>query len=305
MQNSPPRFPPTIALGLAILTASTSSLFVRYAQQEAESLTIAALRMTFASFFLAPILLSRYRTEIAGYSQRMLLLSLGAGALLAIHFATWISSLEFISVASSVVLVQTSPLFVALLSALLIREKVSRSVALGLAIALAGSLVVGISDACVNLACADILHGDALKGDALALAGGFSGAGYIVIGRNLRSKVSLISYVGVVYGTAAVVLLAFMLLAGQSPFGLAPIAYLWMILLAIFPQLIAHSTYNWALRFVPATVVAVTLLGEPIAAAILARVLLDEVPPLARLFGAALTLAGIVLVSIKGQERPA
>jgi drug/metabolite transporter (DMT)-like permease len=235
----------------------------------------------------------------------MLLLSLGAGALLAIHFATWISSLEFISVASSVVLVQTSPLFVALLSALLIREKVSRSVALGLAIALAGSLVVGISDACVNLACADILHGDALKGDALALAGGISGAGYIVIGRNLRSKVSLISYVGVVYGTAAVVLLAFMLLAGQSPFGLAPIAYLWMILLAIFPQLIAHSTYNWALRFVPATVVAVTLLGEPIAAAILARVLLDEVPPLARLFGAALTLAGIVLVSIKGQERPA
>jgi drug/metabolite transporter (DMT)-like permease len=107
-----------------------------------------------------------------------------------------------------------------------------------------------------------------------------------------------------VYGSSALVLLVIMLLAGQSPFGLPPRAYLWIVLLAIFPQLIAHSTYNWALRFLPATVVAVTLMGEPIGAAILAGVLLEEIPPFVRLLGGALMLAGIVLVSIMGQDRP-
>jgi drug/metabolite transporter (DMT)-like permease len=304
MQNSTPRFPPTVALGLAIFAASTSSLFVRFAQEEVASLTIAALRLTFASLFLAPFLLTRQRAELASYSRYMILLSLGSGALLAIHFATWISSLEFTSVASSVVLVQTSPLFVALMSALLLREKISRPVFIGLGLALLGSLVVGLSDTCANFDCSDILKGKALKGDLLALVGGISGAGYIVIGRSLRRQISLVSYIGVVYSTAAVVLLALMLMAGQSPFGLSPTAYVWIILLAIFPQLIAHSTYNWALRFVPATVVAVTLLGEPIAAAYMARVFLDEVPSVVWLLGGALTLSGIALVSIKRKQHP-
>ncbi len=163
---------------------------------------------------------------------------------------------------------------------------------------------MGLSDTCANFDCSDILKGKALKGDLLALVGGISGAGYIVIGRSLRRQISLVSYIGVVYSTAAVVLLALMLMAGQSPFGLSPTAYVWIILLAIFPQLIAHSTYNWALRFVPATVVAVTLLGEPIAAAYMARVFLDEVPSVVWLLGGALTLSGIALVSIKRKQHP-
>jgi drug/metabolite transporter (DMT)-like permease len=307
MQNSRPNFPPTVALGFAILAASSSSLFIRFAQQDAASITIAALRLIFATLLLSPILLIKYRAGFKNYSRRTATLSMAAGLLLAIHFATWISSLEFTSVASSVVLVQTSPLFVALLSSISLKEGVNRAVALGLGIAFVGSLIVGLSDICAGFSCpslAELVEGEAIKGDILALLGGVAGAGYIVIGRSLRGKVPLMPYLGVVYGSSALVLLVIMLLAGQSPFGLPPRAYLWIVLLAIFPQLIAHSTYNWALRFLPATVVAVTLMGEPIGAAILAGVLLEEIPPFVRLLGGALMLAGIVLVSIMGQDRP-
>jgi drug/metabolite transporter (DMT)-like permease len=305
--HSPPKtnIPPAIGLSLGILAASTASIFIRFAQSDAPSLVIAAYRLSIATLILAPLLLVRHRHDLQAMTTREVSLSIVSGIFLAIHFATWITSLEYTSVASSVVLVQTSPLFVALLSPLILRERLSRFIIFGLVLALLGSLTIGLSDAChwaEDLQCpsiADFFSGNAMKGDLLALTGGAAGAGYIMIGRRLRRTVSLLPYITLTYGAAAVVLIVLMLGAGHTPIGYSPQTYLWFLLLALFPQLFAHSTYNWALRYLSAALVSISQLGEPVSSIILAFVILREVPTPLRLVGAVIILIGIAVASLR------
>jgi len=298
-----PRIHPTLVLSFGVVASSTASILIRFAQTEAPSLVIAACRLGLATLVLAPVLFSRHRSELKAMTQHEIHLTLAAGGLLAIHFATWITSLEYTTVASSVVLVQTSPLFVALLSPLLLGESLTRFTFLGLTLALAGSLIVGLSDICIwagGLQCppvADFLQGIAIKGDLLAIVGAVALAGYIMIGRRLRSSVTLIPYITLTYGAAAVVLTILMLVAGQTPFGYPPQIYLWLALLALLPQLFGHTTYNWALHYLPAAVVSISLLGEPVSSTILAIFMLGETPPALRLSGAAIILVGIAVAS--------
>ncbi len=290
-----------LALFIAVLAVSTASIFIRFAQTDAPSLTIAALRLTFASLVLAPLALKNHLPEIKALDRRDLLLGLGSGLFLAFHFATWISSLEYTTVASSVVFVSTGPLWVALLSPILLKEKLSRSVVYGLPLALLGGFVIGLSDSCSwdhGLVCPSLnilLQGRALFGNFLALAGAWAVTGYLIIGRRLRSRLSLIPYISLVYSVAALGLLLIMLFAGQTPFGYHPLTYLWLLLLALVPQLVGHSTYNWALRYLPAAFVAILTLGEPIGSTILAYLILFEKPSVADLIGGLLILAGIYI----------
>ena len=292
-----------LALVTAILAVSTASILIRFAQADAPSLVIAALRISFASLVLAPIALLRHREELSTLTRRELGLALLSGLFLAVHFATWISSLEYTTVASSVVFVSTGPLWVALVSPLLLKEHLNRSALLGLALALLGGTIVGLADACTwsgGLVCpslADALQGRAMWGNFLALAGAWAVTGYLVIGRKLRAKMSLIPYIFLVYGMAAIALIVIMFAAGQSPLGYQPVTYLWILALALVPQLIGHSTYNWALRYLPASMVATANLGEPIGSAILAMFILGESPTAFTLVGGALILAGIYLAS--------
>ena len=305
-----------IAIVFAILAVSTASIFIRFAQREAPSLVIAALRLTFASLILAPIALTRHRDELRKLTRGDLLLGLLSGVFLAIHFATWISSLEYTSIASSVVLVSTGPLWVALLSPIFLKESLTKTVLIGMLLALLGGTVIGLSDSCnislpalVSQAQAnavegwscppfsEFVQGKAFLGNFLALAGAWAVAGYLMIGRRLRGGMSLIPYIFVVYGIAAIVLLGIMVTAGQSPIGFSPIVYIWILLLALVPQLIGHSTYNWALRYLPAALVSITTLGEPIGSAVLAYFILSEAPTLLTIFGGILILAGIYISS--------
>ena len=293
-----------LSLLIAALAVSTSSIFIRLAQaEEAPSLAIAALRLTFATFLIAPVALTRHLAEIKSFTLRQIVLGAASGLFLALHFATWISSLEFTSVASSVVFVTTGPLWVALLSPMLLNEKLTRAAIVGLGLALLGGTVIGLSDACViqnGLQCPEldqILQGRAMWGNILALAGAWAVTGYLIIGRKLRAGMSLIPYIFLVYGMGAIVLFVIMFLAGYSPFVLEGKAYGWIFLLAAVPQVIGHSTYNWALRFLPATFVAVTTLGEPIGSAILAFFILNETPAVATVVGGILILIGIYLAS--------
>jgi drug/metabolite transporter (DMT)-like permease len=281
-----------------------SSVFIRYAQVFAPSLVIAAYRLTIASLILAPVAFSRYRPELRSLSRVELGLALLSGLFLALHFATWITSLEYTTVASSVVLVSTTPLWVALLSPFTVREPLARLVLIGMGLALAGGAVVGVSDSCTassaGLACpswGDFMRGEAFLGDLLALAGGIMGACYLLVGRRLRGKMSLISYVFLVYGMAAVVLVGIMFAAGQEPLGYPRQAYLWFALLALVPQLLGHSTFNWALRYLSVAFVSISLLGEPIGSTILAYFLLNEIPSALKIFGAILILVGIIIAS--------
>jgi drug/metabolite transporter (DMT)-like permease len=311
--NSPkrPLISPLIAILFGILAVSTASIFIRFAQVEVPSLVIAAWRLTIASIILVPIAVTKNKKELLGLSRQGLILALLSGFFLALHFATWITSLQYTTVASSVVLVSTIPLWVALLSPFTIKEPIRRTVIIGLIFALLGVIIVAISDTCSitpgGLNCpdlADFMKGRAFFGDILALCGAIAGAGYLLIGRKLRANMSLVSYISLVYGMAAIVLIIIMLAAGLSPFGYSPQSYLWLILLAIIPQLIGHSTFNWALGYLSAAFVSITLLGEPIGSTFLAYIILQEKPTLIKLIGGGLILVGIYIASRSEREKP-
>ena len=288
----PPHISPFLGAIFGITAASTAAIFIRYALQEnVPPLVIAAFRLAIAALVLAPFAISRRRAELAALTRGELGLALFSGLFLAIHFATWISSLEYTTVASSVVLVTTTPLWVALLSPFTLKEPISRGQMLGMLAALAGGVVIGISDSESSAA------RNALLGDLLALAGAVMAASYILIGRRLRKKMSLLSYTFVVYGAAAVLLVVFMLARGYSPSGYPSMAYLWFVLLALVPQILGHSSINWALGYLSAASVSTILLGEPIGSTILAVILLKEIPGVVKLLGAALILVGIYVVA--------
>lgn len=301
----PPRppVPPLAGLAFGVLITSTAAILIRLAQASAPSLLIAAGRMGVASLILLAPAVLRHRRAWARLTRPQLIEALLAGALLAVHFATWITSLELTSVASSVVLVSTAPLFVALLSRPVLREAVPRPVWLGVALATAGGVAVAVLDACAG-AGAGCMAGSllpsgeaALRGDALALIGGAAAAGYFLIGRRLRAQLPLLVYITATYSAAAVLLAVTALAAGLRPLGLPAQAWLIIALLALGPQVLGHSSLNWALRYVPAAVVSLALLGEPIGSTLLAALLFREVPGPAALLAMALILAGIALAA--------
>jgi drug/metabolite transporter (DMT)-like permease len=307
--SSKPPVPPLMVIAVGILAVSTASIFIRYAQVYADSLVIAAYRLAIATLVLIPFAVPR-RQELRRLSKGQLGLAVLSGIFLAFHFATWITSLAYTTVASSVVLVTTTPLFVALLTPFTLKEPLSKMAGIGMVFALFGSGIVGISDTCTlagfQLRCpplSEFIQGKAFFGDLLALSGAVAAAGYVLIGRRLREKLSLISYVFTVYGIAAVTLILFVLVNGHALFGYPMPAYLWFVLLALIPQLVGHSSFNWALGFLSATYVAITLLGEPIGSTMLAFFLLAEKPTLLKVFGAILIFAGI-LVSSRSEQIP-
>ena len=289
-ESARPSVPPIVGIVIGIAAVSSASIFIRFAQREAPSLVIAAARLTLSSLILVPLALTRYRHEYRRLTSRDAWLAVFSGVFLALHFATWISSLEYTTVASSTVLVSTSPLFVAITAWLFLREKIGPAVIAGLVVALAGSAVIGLSDRSGGMR-------NALLGDLLAFAGAVTVAGYLLIGRRLRAKLSLIPYIAVVYGTAAVVMLAMVLVTRERVVGYSPTTYLWFLLLALVPQLLGHSAFNWALAHLPATFVAVATLGEPIGSTILAYIILGEMPTPIKIVGAVLILAGIVVAA--------
>ncbi len=306
LNTTPRRSTLTFILLGGILAVSTASIFIKFAQHAgAPSIVIAAFRLTLATLGLAPLALTRYRSELRQLTRREWLLALLSGVFLALHFAFWITSLQYTSVASSVVLVTTTPLWVALFAPLVLHERVGAG-HLYRAGAGAGGRHSGQSERRLHLAgwfdltcpaAATFFGGTAFLGDFLALAGAWMAAGYMLVGRSLRAKMDLIPYIFVVYGMAAIVLIAIMFGMGESPLGLSPITYLWLVLLALVPQLLGHSIFNWSLKYIPVSLVSVTLLGEPVGSTILAYFILQEQPGWVKISGAVLILAGIWLAA--------
>ncbi len=299
------KFFPLAVITLGVLAVSTASIFIRYAQRDAPSLVIAAWRLTIAAAVLVVPVLGKHRAALRALSRRDVVLALISGTFLAVHFATWISSLAYTTVASSVVLVTTTPLWVGLLSPLVLGESLTVPVIVGMLATLVGGSLIGVGDACSGLVCdwGAAFAGGALWGDFLALTGAWAAAGYFLIGRRLRAKTSLLVYIGLTYGMAAVVLDALLAFSGQPAFGYRPLTYVWFILLALVPQLVGHTSFNWALGYLSAVFVAITLLGEPVGSTLLAYIFLHEMPSTLTLIGAILILGGIAVASL--HEKPA
>jgi drug/metabolite transporter (DMT)-like permease len=278
-------------LAAGVIAISTASILIHLA--EAPPLVPGAWRTLLAALLLTPWGLPALRRERHALSRRDVGLLVACGLLLAAHFATWITSLAYTTVASSVILVTTNPLWVGLASHFLLKERLSRAQALAIGIALLGSAVISYGDLAVS--------GRALLGDLLALAGSLTISAYMLLGRRLRRTLSTLAFVWPCYGIAGLALTALCLLSGQSPVGLSGQSYLWLVLLALVPQIVGHTAVNWALAHVSPLVVTLAILGEPIGSSLLALAILRESPPPTALLGGAMILLGVVLAS--RQER--
>ena len=296
----PSRALPFLVLGFGVAVVSFAAILIRFAHAEgASSLAIAAVRLTVAAIVLAPFAWLRAGGEIIRLPGRELGLCILSGTLLAAHFWAWITSLEHTSVASSTALVTTNPLWVALASAILLRERPGRAAFTGILLTLAGSVFIFSADA----SRASGPGSAPMFGNVLALVGAISASGYLLVGRALRARVSLTAYIWLAYSTAAVLLLAGAMATGVSLMSLPSAAWMFMVALALGPQLIGHTTFNWALRRLTATFVAVAILGEPVGAAILAWLFFGEGFTTLQLIGFVLLLAGIFVAARDEQSR--
>lgn len=305
------RFFPYLVLLGGVLVAATSSILIRLAQNAgAPSLVIASWRLTIAALILTPYAWRRRsRPELRRLSRRDTWWGIVAGVFLAAHMATWISSLAFTSVASSAALVTTNPLWVTLAVFLFFGERPSRNTMIGLAAAVAGSVLIAFSDGgalVFDPAARPALQFDwqrlvaprdkadtALFGDGLALAGAITVSGYLLVGRILRTRLSTTAYVWLAYSAAMVSLILLTVLAGLPLFGYSWAAYGWIFLLALGPQLVGHTAFNWALAHLSTTFVALSILGEPVGSAIFAYFLFGEAFVPVQLAGFVLLLVGI------------
>lgn len=281
-----------IGLLVGIISVSFASIFIRLA--DAPALVIGAYRLTIASLVLTPPVWSRVRKELLSLSRRDLGLAILSGLFLGLHFATWIASLNYTSVAASVVLVSTSPLFVGIASHFLYGERLSPMKLLGIIMAIIGAGIIGMGGFEVSLG--------ALWGDVLALLGAIAVSGYFLIGKGLRQRLSIMAYIYPTYCTAALSLILASVVAGHPFTGYSPRTYLMFLLLALIPQILGHSSFNWALRYVSSTLVTVATLGEPVGATLLAYFILREKPLPLEIIGGIIVLAGIFIVSRQEEQ---
>ncbi|MFC2011383.1 DMT family transporter [Chloroflexota bacterium] len=278
-------------LAMGVISVSLAAIFIRLA--EAPPMVIAAYRLCLASLIIVPVAWARSSDELRHLSRQNIIMALLSGIFLALHFGLWISSLSYTSVATSVVLVTANPIFVAIASYFLFQEKLSKQIVLGIVISIIGSVLIGYGNWS--------LGPRQLFGSILALLGALAVAGYLLIGRRLRRSIGLLSYVSLSYSSAAVLLLLSTLAFGYSLVGYSNTTYIMFVLLAVVPQLIGHSSLNWSLLFIPATLVTIAVLGEPVVATALAFLILNEAPTISEISGGILILVGI-FVAFKESE---
>ncbi|TSK08249.1 MAG: DMT family transporter [Geobacter sp.] len=276
---------PYLAILVGVFAVSFSSILVRVCT--APPLVIAAYRLIFTFCFLAPFTLWGGAPALRGMSARQISLSAGSGVFLALHFVTWFISLKYTSIASSVVLVTTQPLFVVFGSWIFFRESVPRKALYGCLLAFFGSVVIGATDFQIGR--------QAFIGDLLALFAAVMVSGYLLIGRRLRHGVPLTGYTFVTYGASALTLSGAAVVGGVAFYPYPAQDWLIFVALALVCTILGHTVFNWVLRYVQASVVSVSILGEPLGAILWAAVFLGENPTPRQAMGGSIIFAGLYL----------
>ena len=301
---------PYLLLLVGILAVSTAAILIRLILLEASALVIAAYRLAISALISGLLLLIPHKSKRTQLNRKDIGLLVLSGVFLSAHFAAWITSLEFISVSSSVILVTTTPLWVALLSPVVLKEKVSSRFYWGMAVAIIGGICIAISSPCrlntAGLSCSGSVFergSQTLWGMALALFGAWMASGYMLIGRKMRLKMDNLSYTTAVYTVSAIVLILVVILRGEKLLGYSQQIYALFVALAVIPQLLGHSVLNYSLEVLPATVVSMALLGEPIGSTILAVIFLNEIPSTLEIIGGIFILLGIV-ISVLPERKP-
>jgi drug/metabolite transporter (DMT)-like permease len=281
-----------LVLLTGIAAVSFASILIKLC--DAPALVIASYRLAISSLFFLAVAGFKRVNPFSVFSQRDVLLAVISGLFLCLHFSTWITSLKYTSVANSVVLVSTSPIFVALGSFIFLKEKIFRLQLVGILVTLLGTFILSSSRS-------GSAENEAV-GNGLALMGAVGGAGYFLLGRHLRARVDTLSYVSVVYSSTAVFLILLTMSLNFSFFDYEPRIYGLFVLIALVPQVIGHTSFNFALKHVSAIMVSVATLGEPIGASLLAFLLLGEKITAFQAVGGSLILTGVAL-AIRGESK--
>lgn len=274
-----------------MLAVSAAAIFIRLA--EAPAVAVAFWRCALGAALLLPPALVRRERFPRG---RDLYVAVASGVALGAHFGFWISSLDYTSVAASVVLVSTQPVFVAILAYLIFGERTSPLSFAGILAALAGTAIIAGDDS---------VGSAALLGNALALVGAVTVAVYVLIGRSSRTGgIGVLPYSVVVYSAAALALLPVALALDVRLWGYSGETWFWIWAITLGPQLMGHTVFNWALRYVEASIISGTILAEPVVSALLAWLILAEKPGLPTIFGGGVVLFGLFLL-LRGRRIPA
>jgi drug/metabolite transporter (DMT)-like permease len=281
-----PNLPPNLALLISILAVSTASILIRWT--DAPPLAIASYRMIISVVILAPFfILNNGFDKLRKQGSTQLVRLLAIGIVLAVHFASWITSLSLTSVTSSVIFVHIDPVFVAIISHFFLGDRINKRTKFGIVISFIGVTIIAMGDAGVG--------SSNIMGDILAIIGGIMLGLYILAGRFYRKSLDLTTYVTPVYTVAAISLIMMSLLTGTKLTGFSTVTFGFFFLIALIPMIFGHTLYNWALRYLSAPLVSLSLLGEPVGASILAFLLLDEIPNSFTIIGGIITLAGILI----------
>jgi drug/metabolite transporter (DMT)-like permease len=285
-----------LAIIIAVIAVSFASIFIRWS--DAEPLAIAFYRLLFTTLLLLPFVLVKRGQEIRNLGGKNIGLMMGIGLVLSFHFSMWITSLGLTSVASSVILVTAHPILVGTVSHFFMKDKLSKLNFIGIFVAITGVIVLTLGDFTGGP-----LTGSKTLGNILAFLGGICAGIYILGGRKMRRSVSIVTYAFLVYLFCTIFLFIQCLATSTKIFPLPANEYYLFLLMALVPGILGHTLYNWSLKYVTATVVSVSLLGEPIGSSILAILLLNEVPSNYVLIGGPIVLAGILLASMRARKR--
>ncbi len=279
-------------MAFALVSLAFSSIFITKLSA-VPPLVIAFYRMAIATLLLAPAALAVKRKEIAKLARKDLLMLAAGGFFLALHFGAWISSLKHIPIATSVVLVNSHPLFVAIASYLFLGECPTRRSIAGTFVGLAGMIVISLDALMSNQQTAR----NALAGDALAIVGAIAVVGYFIIGRKARARISLLGYVTPLYAVCSLFLLVWVIASGDALYPYSASEWAYFVALAVVPTILGHTVFNWAIKHVRPSAISLTFLGEPVVAGLLAFIFFAQRPPLATFIGGALVLAGVYLTT--------
>ncbi len=290
-----PPFNPYIAVVIGVITVSSSAVLVKLADH-APAAIIANYRLLFAILIMAPFILMKHRHEFRLIQRKDWLFSALAGVFLALHFILWFESLNYTSVASSVVLVTLQPIFAFLGTYFFFRERFSPGAVISMIIALFGSMIISWGDFRIS--------GMALFGDILALLGAVTITAYFLLGQRLRRNLSLMTYTFIVYGFGTITLIIYNVVL-QNPFFGYPADHWWIFLaLAIFPTFFGHTLFNWALKWLSTSTISMGIVFEPIGATILAYIILGEQVTGSQWLGGTIVIFGLFLFIVSTSRKP-
>ncbi|KGX86572.1 DMT family transporter [Pontibacillus litoralis] len=281
-----PPFNPYLAISIGVLSVSTSAVLVKLAGDAPASI-IANYRLFIAVLLMTPYILFYKTKEFRSISKKDWWLSGVSGVFLAFHFILWFESLNYTSVASSVVLVTMQPIFAFLGTYFFFKERFTAGAVISMIIAITGSVVISWGDFQIS--------GQALFGDILALLGAVMVTGYFLVGQHVRKRLSLMTYTFVVYSISSITLILYNVITTKPFTGYSTETWMYFLALAIIPTFFGHTLFNWALKWVSTSSISMSIVFEPIGASLLAYFILGEKISGFQWLGGAIVIFGLSL----------